>query len=236
MAQRYVLTSEGYDSVRRTMMQTWVVLVALLATIAIFALHISADDLSSSSRMVVLAAVFAVLGVILVAGLRAGLRAWRGFELLLSADHVERRLPGQPTVELARQDVKVISETADKGLVLQGGSGQPTVFIPTGIDGYAAVRETVANWHPIESRQPRAPWVPIAVAGAVTAALLFAPYLSDSPLTVVPSAILLSLLMGWAAFVIKTNPNVTPQLRRLWWFPMLPAVVAMARALSVLFT
>jgi hypothetical protein len=80
-------------------------------------------------------------------------RQWATFQLTLTDEAISRSAAQVPDITIARASISAIEEYPETALVVRGATRRNAILIPVGLAGYAQVREQLATWQPITTRQ-----------------------------------------------------------------------------------
>jgi hypothetical protein len=132
----------------RRMNRRFAVTVALVLLLVLAAYAAGMREGRGVDALVVPLAVLVVLVVWSYRRRMSRFRArWAAFEIVLGEDAIAREVPGSPGVRIPRDDVASIEELP-LGLAVRDRAGRGLV-VPRELDGYAEVRERLAEWRPL---------------------------------------------------------------------------------------
>ncbi|RWY50960.1 hypothetical protein [Mucilaginibacter gilvus] len=141
------------------------------------------------------------------------------YELTIADDHFLRRQAGLADKKILFSDVDTIIETKEGYLGINGPGKGNNIFIMPYVERREEIKNFLETVKPVSLQQKKslllrfAPLLMLATIGAMAAL-----YLSYNKIVVVVSGSLLTTLMAWSFYTIRTSNLIDSSIkRRSWW-------------------
>jgi hypothetical protein len=151
---------------------------------------------------------------------------WLAYELLVGEDFVIRRMPGLSEMEIRREEVTAIWQSA-QGLTLETSSKQRTLGVPSTLEEFDEVRARLSEWMtPAEVQRARWKHSPNLVYGVIIVELgLFVVFFlsTQSWVQICSGAPLFGGLI-WSVVLVQRSAQLAPKVKRTMWVIVLPLI------------
>jgi hypothetical protein len=227
----YRFAPEGFEAVRKRL-----IVLQSITFLGILGLFVGMD-FKSADRDWLQGSLFSLLphilpitfaGAVLVYAFQRAMRKqrenWLAYELLVGEDFVIRRMPGLSEMEIRREEVTAIRQSA-QGLTLETSSRQRTLGVPSTLEEFDEVHARVSEWMaPTEVR--RAGWksAPNLLHGVIVVemGLFVVFFLSTRSWVLVTSGAPLFGGLIWCFVLLRRSTQLAPKMKRTMWITLLP--------------
>jgi hypothetical protein len=234
----YRLAPEGFSAARNKLLRQR---IGLFTGLVVFLLVLQykqfAESWQNGSIASLLPSVLAILfsiGAIAFGvgrGLKRNQESWSSYELVIGEDFLIRRIKDFPELEIQRQEVTAIKESA-AGLHVQTKLKDRTIGIAPALVGYEDAKERLSRWMiPVqESRQGRitpARWLwsfPLFVI-----ALFGCFFMANRSWIIVVTGVPLLVGLSWCLWFIRKSLQVSAYVKRLSLTTILPMLAITAK-------
>jgi hypothetical protein len=177
---------------------------------------------------------------LLVYSFRRGMRKqrenWLAYELLVGEDFVIRRMPGLSEMEIRREEITAIRQSA-QGLSIETSSRQRTLGVPTTLEEFDEVRARLSEWMTLTELR-RAGWMNSSqlLYGVVTAELVLfiVFFLSTQSWLLVCSGAPLLLGLVVCLVMLQRSAQLAPKMKRNVWLIVLPLAAIAFRLMEAI--
>jgi hypothetical protein len=175
---------------------------------------------------------------LLVYSFRRGMRKqrenWLAYELLVGEDFVIRRMPGLSEMEIRREEITAIRQSAE-GLSIETSSWRRTLGLPSTLEEFDEVRARLSEWMtPTELRRARWNNSSHLLYGAIIAELVLFIifFLSTQSWLLVCSGAPLLLGLVVCLVVLQRSAQLAPKMKRNVWLMLLPMAAIVFRLME----
>jgi hypothetical protein len=143
---------------------------------------------------------------------------YKSYKLTIDADHLSRQQNGLPVANLFFNDISQIVETRQGNLIVKGQPGK-YIVVPATIESYEIAKGILGSIKPITQSTPKkSHQILLMLTPLVCVSLMAGVYISNNKIIVSFSGIILTVLLTWSFYKIKTNKFLDSRLKRPLWF------------------
>lgn len=220
--KEFRLGEEFFQNYRRAIL-TRVLPVMLLAGLAGLAIGRVGPDMPLGVTIVITGVVLVLMLLSTRRGYLQQVQRLRGFRILLSADGLQRTQPGLTDVFIQADQINRVLEYPGKSLMVCGPTPLKVIHIPATTEEFQKIRELVGAWHPVEvgASAPFSGQLP-TLSGVASIGALMTVFMSENAVIVTALGVVLVVILGWALFSLRKNPNLDAKIKRSAWLVLLP--------------
>lgn len=144
---------------------------------------------------------------------------FNSYELTVASDHFLRKQAGLADNKIFFADVDTIKEGKNGYLGINGPGIGNQIFISPYVENYDELKSILQSLKPIAMQNNKSllqkyPYVPLAAVLALMGAL----YISQNKIVVAVSSVLLTTLLLWSFYKIRTSTLIDSRIKRTaWW-------------------
>ena len=239
----YRFAPEGFEAVRKKLTPVQnITLVGVLGLIVGMDFKSADRDWLQGSLLSLLPHLLPITLVVglLVYSFRRGMRKqrenWLAYELLVGEDFVIRRMPGLSEMEIRREEITAIRQSAE-GLSIETSSRRRTLGLPSTLEEFDEVRARLSEWMtPTELRRARWNNSSHLLYGAIIAELVLFIifFLSTQSWLLVCSGAPLLLGLVVCLVVLQRSAQLAPKMKRNVWLMLLPMAAIVFRLMEAI--
>jgi len=230
----YRLSPEGYSAANRRLLwqRTAAFLSVAIAMLVIYYKAFGDSWHNSSNASIAGFALFLSIGAIALGvkkGHKRSREAWNSYELVIGSDFLIRRIKDFPELEIRRDEITAIKESAD-GLRIETATKGRVIGIGAALDGYQDAQERLSRWMAVTELKSWNTSQKLPVVSSVLFAFLFVSfYLATTSWAIVAVGLPLLVGLAWCLWLIQRSPQLSTRLKRQSLLAILPLLAIAAK-------
>jgi len=193
---------------------------------------------SNSNAYNVLPIVIIISFLSIFIGLRLGIKinndSISSYKIELLEDSIKKYQKNTPVIEISKSEITIITQVIKKGITIRTDNDNKYIYIPAVIEWYENLKESLSEWIEIKSIKKisnQSLQIPVALGVVFGFVVIMR---CNSAYIVIPVGIILSIILLWSSYKIKTNPHVDASLKKRLLVTLGPIIFIILRIISFL--